>query len=297
MERLDMMLKAAKKMECLSEKYCGETECTDQRMKSVNGEDNCKWYHGGWMYCRLSGIVVTEDYLGNDFTEFFSENHDKDDINVLACGIADFGLLLHIIDRIPKDIIKRVHIYAVDICRTPLELCRWFFQQEETKKYNQVDIIYVKADATKLPFEAGFFNLITSYSFLTRMTSDLAGKVIKEWHRVLKRDGEVLTTIHINGDDGLPIGDFYRSDNEDMEFAMQKVYHFLDHNKELGEDFSEHMITMVERYLENIMSVVVPNNNAVQSMFDIFSYCGIKNVDQPGELEEVHKMTIVKAFK
>ena len=72
-----ILMQAAHQMDIISKKYCPLTGCNQNRMKGVDNNDNCEWYHGAWMYCRLSGIVVSEDYLGVNYQSFFQKHSEK----------------------------------------------------------------------------------------------------------------------------------------------------------------------------------------------------------------------------
>lgn len=286
-----ILMQAAHQMDLISKKNCLSTKCTQNRMKTVDNDDNCEWYHGAWMYCRLSGIVVSADYLGSNYQCFFQKRISESS-NILICGTADFAILEHIIKHIPKENKKQIHITILDICNSPLLLCRWFIN---TYYHDYVDYIdFVQADATNIPFEDGSFDLITSYSFLTRMIYSDAKKVVTEWYRLLKPGGTVLTTVHINNSKELE-GDFYRSDSANEQIALDKLNAFLvKYNFETS--YAETIGKKVKRYISNIMSTAI-SSKRLKELFNQYIYYDISYFDQPGELEDIHKMTIVNAVK
>lgn len=296
MEDFNLLLSACRAMDKISSIYCEKTICNDSRMKSVEALGNCYWYHGGWMYCRLSGIIVSNDYCGDLYSSFFGRKQKQNRINILICGLADFAILDHILSRIPKSIENRVFITVVDICESPLQLCDWFIHQPLNDYLHFADQIkYVKANAINLPFDNSTFDLITNYSFLTRMNITEMEKVVNEWTRVLKTDGEIFTTIRINSDDTLTSGEFYRSKNNDMETALQKVDDTI-HRLSLSTNEAVFMKIRVKKYLDNIMSVAIPSIDIIKRLFYqyklFFSF-----EDQQGELESIHRMIILRAIK
>ena len=290
-KKANLLIEAAKQMDIISHEYCNMTQCTNERMKAVEGELNCEWYHGGWMYCRLAGIVVSEDYLGKEYERFFIKHINSKRINILVCGLADFAILEHIIRRIPNKITNKIHITILDICNSPLKLCDWYLKKCIPTFLSHVD--YVVSDATKLPFEDNTFDLITSYSFLTRMIYNMASKVVNEWERVLKKEGNILTTVHIftslNHD-----GDFYISPNADKNYALKKADEFILLN-EIDDALSLIMKNKVKKYVSNIMSVAM-SEEKLKTLFSNFQL-EFTYFDQPGELEDVHNMIIVNAKK
>lgn len=285
-----VLMQAAHQMDLISKTHCLLTECTQNRMRSIENDYNCEWYHGAWMYCRLSGIVVSNDYLGNSY-QFFFEKYNAKPCNILICGTADFAILEHILQSIPKRNRKQTYITIIDICNSPLLLCQWFINTYHQEYAENIKLI--QANAINLPFEDHSFDLITTYSFLTRMIFNDAKKVVKEWYRVLKPNGTVLTTVHISDFKEFE-GNFYRSDLASEQFALNKLEQFLNQNTfELS--YAETIRCKVVRYISNIMSVAMSNEN-LKELFKRFTY-NISYFDQPGELEDVHKMAIVNAVK
>lgn len=295
MENKALLLEAAREMESISEQYCIKTECNDVRMKSAGALNNCKWYHGAWMYCRLAEVVVSNDYLGELYAAFFEKNKNKDCIRILICGLADFAILDHVLTRIPCYLANKVFITIVDICYSPLALCDWFIHQP-INNYScfQSNIEYCKSDATKLPFKNNTFDLITNYSFLTRMVTNEMQKTIAEWSRVLKQNGEIYTTIRINPDKTLREGDFNRN-NTGIEFAMDKVNNTIE-QLSLNESDAEKMKKKVRFYLQNIMSVAIPSIETIERLFSNYEL-KYSYEDQQGELEKIHRMVILQAKK
>ncbi len=285
-----ILMQAAHQMDIISKKYCPLTGCNQNRMKGVDNNDNCEWYHGAWMYCRLSGIVVSEDYLGVNYQSFF-QKHSEKQCSILICGTADFAIVEHIIQRIPERNRRQTHITILDICNSPLLLCQWFINNYYQEYIDNID--FVQADATNMPFEDNSFDLITTYSFLTRMVYSDAKKVVNEWHRVLKSKGTVLTTVRINNLKEFE-GKFYRSNSADEQFALDKLDKFL-FEYSLDSSYAEIIRAKVKGYISNIMSVAISS----ERLKDMFNYyiCDITYFDQPGELESVHEMAIVNAIK
>ena len=290
-ENVEILRKAALKMDRLSDSYCSFTDCNDERMKSVNGDNNCEWYHGSWMYCRLTGIVVSNDYLGSEYSHFF-ENCHSNHVNILLCGLADYALLAHLLRRVPECFSDKISVYLIDICESPLKLCQWYLTELGMFPHFANCVHYVKADAANLPFADNTFDLITSYSFLTRMIFSESQKICNEWYRVLKPGGMVLTTIHVTNDE--IEGDFYRSKSGSTDVAMAKVDKYAKSNQMSHKEYT-FLKRKVQKYVDNIMSSALSENN-VRKLFHGYIY-EIAHFDQPGELESVHKMVILKASK
>ena len=76
-------------------------------------------------------------------------------------------------------------------------LCDWFLNNINDFQAFKNNILFYQADATRLLFESNHFDLIATYSFLTRMSRPLRFKVTEEWRRILKKDGLILTSLTV----------------------------------------------------------------------------------------------------
>lgn len=290
-EDIELMMELATEMEAISEKYCLDTCCNDDRMKSANDEMNCKWYHAGWLYCRLAGIIISKDYLESQYRAFFLKKMDSERIDVLICGFADHALLMNIFATIPKPMVRKVHFTLIDICRSPIELCKLYV--EKTCPSLADRLTYLQADATSIPIPDRSFDLITTYSFLTRMSKPLMQKVLDEWFRLLKPDGEVLTTVRITTDSSAEES-FHRGSASSIAFGMDKIEAFLaSHN--VDSLYAGNMRKRAYEYLTNIMSSTLINTS-ITDFLDKYCY-ETWYYDQPGELEAVHKMMGLRVCK
>lgn len=284
-------MESADVMDRISSQFCRDTECNDERMKSASGIDNCEWYHSGWLYCRMAGIIISKDFLEDKYREFFYERVEKNKINVLICGFADYAILNNIISVIPEALKKNVYFTLIDICQSPIELCKWYVNKVYSDFKDQIS--YIKADATSIPIEDGKFDLITSYSFLTRMSKQLMKKVINEWHRLLSDDGIILTTVRITIGEEVQ-ENFSRSSSSSIAYGMNKVEEFIEKNH-ISPVLSIKIKNKAKNYLCNIMSSCLLDST-IKSSFDCLN-CSFWYYDQPGELESTHKMMGILAKK
>lgn len=289
-EDKELLFQAAIQMDKYSKEHCVNTPCTDKRMHDVENDCNCEWYHGAWMYCRMAKIVVTDDYFGEYYDTFFEQRRNSDRIDVLICGMADYALVAHVLRRIPSALIDKVYITLLDICNSPLLLCKWYIEKEFPQFLRCLTI--VRADATDIPFPGNSFDLITSSSFLTRMVYSEAEKVVMEWKRLLKSGGEIFTSVHVYNNSNCE-GEFYRSENADIEYAMKKLETCISEYS-ISDKYAEKMRQKVKKYLSNIMTVAMSESR----LKDLFNelYYSPERYDQPGELELIHQMILVRAI-
>lgn len=283
-DNIERMMELATHMDAIATCHCVRTECNNDRMRSATDIDDCEWYHAGWLYCRLAGIIISKDYLNERYKKFFSQRLNKDRIDVLICGFADHALLTNIIATIPKTLLSHVHFTLMDICRSPIELCQLYVKKFAPELTDRVT--YVQGDATNINMISDSFDLITTYSFLTRMSKPLMTKVLKEWLRLLKGDGEILTTVRVTAD-AQAEETFHRGSAASIEFGMEKVEKFLMQGI-VNDQFADRMRQRTYAYLTNIMSSTLKDSSILSVIADrpheVWYY------DQPGELESIHKM-------
>lgn len=81
------------------------------------------------------------------------------------------------------------HIEAIDLDKSVLKKA-----QENIKKSGLEDLIHVRqANALKLPFEDNSFDIVINEAMLTMLSPAAKDKAIKEYYRVLKPGGILLT--------------------------------------------------------------------------------------------------------
>ena len=74
-------------------------------------------------------------------------------------------------------------LYGIDMSQSMLELAKARLGESAELRL---------ADATHMPYEAGFFDLVICMLALHEMDGGMRGKVVGEIRRVLKRDGRIL---------------------------------------------------------------------------------------------------------
>jgi hypothetical protein len=123
---------------------------------------------------------------------------------VLISGTADYSMLAHVVAASGD---RAIDAHVVDLCRTPLQACRWFAQHNKLRVgLHEADLTDEKC-ATKLLTNSAqgdrrkgpAFDLIVTDAFLTRFTSDVVPAVLANWARLLKVGGSVVTTVRLHG--------------------------------------------------------------------------------------------------
>lgn len=148
---------------------------------------DCSWYHRSWQFLRILDLVSTPDWHAAFYAQTFSSiSAASVPKRALICGTADYGLLAHLHAALAT---KGWEIFVLDLCDTPLEMCKWFADQKNFQ------IRVLKGDALELDFRDGWFGLITSDAFLTRFEQNERRTIVSEWNRCLAPGGSIVTTI------------------------------------------------------------------------------------------------------
>lgn len=148
-----------------------------------NRESECSWYHGFWQYLRLFGLASSPGRHGRFFRDVLAPMNGR---RVLVSGCADYAMLAQVIGACPDS-----EIGVVDLCETPLHLCRWYAESSARTviTYN-ADILDWRTPET--------FDLVCSHSFLSRFPGARRPDLVSQWRRLLKPGGKVVTTTRIN---------------------------------------------------------------------------------------------------
>ena len=164
--------------------------------RSVSSK-TCESYHGWWQYWRLAGIESTPNWHAEFYKDFVAATLDQRERIALICGTADYGVLDHLVRAIPANLVASTRIAVVDLCRTPLKISSWYGNEYEKKYQRKLNLSLHRGDAMKLSFLDETLDLITTYAFLTRFPDYEKEIVVREWLRILKPGGRVITTARV----------------------------------------------------------------------------------------------------
>lgn len=187
-------------------------------------EDSCFWYHSIWQYLRLLDCVSSPDWHTDFYTasikEFIQEN-DSSSVDILISGCADNSMLYVITSALSEIIAERPdlrgRIVAIDLCNTPLIICRNWWNAEKEKSYGKHDNysrIFQKVEFTTVEkniftYSGCSFDLIVTDAFLTRFQKDSAISLLQHWKGLLKDSGQVITTVRLHTEPPLSLNKRY----------------------------------------------------------------------------------------
>lgn len=186
-------------------------------MKEDKGNQEKVWDEIASLWNEYKVKRVSEGYRKNLVKDFISEV--KGNILDLGCGAG-------------KNFYKiKGNLYGVDFSEKMLDLA------EENAKKNEIDVKLIKADFWKLPFDDEFFDKIIFMASLHCVETKVnRKKSLKECHRILKNNGEMLITVWNK--------DNVRWRNKDKEILagwnlgnkrVERYYYLYDENELINE--------------------------------------------------------------
>jgi ubiquinone/menaquinone biosynthesis C-methylase UbiE len=153
---------------------------------------SCRWYHGSWQYLRLVNVVSTPDWHFDFYKRSVGEAARLMPVGkILICGMADYGMLAHLLADLSSEQRVKYEITALDLCATPLRICEWFAERQS------VELRTLEEDALDMGLRDSWFGLILTDAFLSRFTDRERKEVVAEWRRVLAPGGFVVTTARV----------------------------------------------------------------------------------------------------
>ena len=152
--------------------------------------ESCSWYHGFWQYLRIFKLAPTpEKHTGFFLDALGSLAHDGKYGRVLISGAADYCMLAHVL-RAYRNKDARAHVTVVDLCDTPLYLCKWYAKlMSHPIDTRMSDIFEFKTDK--------HFDVICTQSLLSRYSDSMKKALVSKWRELLRPGGKIVTTVNI----------------------------------------------------------------------------------------------------
>ena len=266
-----LLLESAFMMEDLAMAHCEGSYVSEQ---------NCGWYHSSWQYLRIVDMVSTP-YWHQEFYQKALKKalSGKKQARILVSGTADYGMLQEIMMLEDNSSISEIII--LDLCRTPLEICEWFH-----KKYpsSAITLNYLQQDIVGNAFGDRSQDLIITDAFLTRFPPNMRKLIVKEWRRMLKEDGSIITTIRLGGNLATS-EDPVKSTDVDVKRYSQKAKNKVDTAGRLFKNIESKIIAKAKDYAKNIVSYPLADEREVQELFEGFDV-EVKVGTVNGEIQE-----------
>jgi len=251
-----LLLRSAEIMRRYARMYCGGNESAPA--------GDCGRYHGWWQYWRLVGLAATPDWHAGYYRDLLPSTSGAREFRVLICGTADYGILEHLVRAIPPSLRRRTQIAVLDLCRTPLEICSWYSSEYLGGPDAELRLSYHRSDALRSPFRDEAFDLITSYSFLSRFPHDDKERVVREWCRNLKPGGRIVTSARLAASAMEEVEEL-----DAAEFSRQVVWQMLA-DKPWLQPVSDTIDRLAFDYAQTVVSHPLPSPDYLHELFGGF---------------------------
>jgi hypothetical protein len=240
-------------------------------------KDDCSWYHGIWQYLRVFNMVSTPTWHSDFYFDGLRQVcADFENPRILISGTADYSMLAHVLWICNQQNCK-AEIVVLDLCETPLFLCRWYAKS-------------VSAEVATAPADIMTFSpskpidCVVTDAFLTRFSPVERVSVVQKWHSLLvPAKGKVITTTRIEtpAADGMVRATPAQSDSF-RHRAIREANKWADF---LSASPAEIGIR-AQRYAERMVSYPIESINELEELFtrNGFVIDSLKSTDLPGEM-------------
>lgn len=247
--------------------------------------EDCSWYHGVWQYLRIFNMVSTPTWHTKFYLDALQRLAARDqEVSILISGTADYSMLAHVLWAF-RSSAKRPRVTVLDLCETPLFLCKWYGKTVGER------IETVARDIMSYSPERPFDAIVTD-AFLTRFSPVERPDVARHWHDILRPGGEIITTIRI--EPGLSRAFIQATPEQADAFrrrALQEArrwHGFLAHPP-------EYIANRAQRYAERMTSYSMPSEGEARALLESvgFVVSEIQTVEVPGEMAGTKYVEVV----
>ena len=155
---------------------------------SASGQD-CSWIHGPWQYLRALRLVTTPEHQADFLCTALQSLARTAHRRVLISGAADYSMLAHVLRTYAKEGVS-ADVTVVDLCETPLFLCRWYARGFGVRVETVAsDILDYKAVEP--------FDLVCTHAFLEQFSPAGRKFLMAKWQKLLRPGGAVVTVTSL----------------------------------------------------------------------------------------------------
>ncbi|MDA0229187.1 MAG: class I SAM-dependent methyltransferase [Proteobacteria bacterium] len=221
------------------------------------GDEDCSWYHGFWQYLRIIGIVAAPERHAGFYAEALGGLAKSGDYpRILISANADYAMLAHLLHAYAGHI-ENIEIMVLDICETPLMLCKWYGARQGVRIETQASDI-VQWETTRQ------FDLIVTHSFLPMLPAAARQSLVAKWLGVLRPGGEVVSTTRINPE--WTEADIHPDLDRVQGFRENAQRQALKWQGVLGID-AEQLAAAAENYMRRMKSFSLTSEDELRTLF------------------------------
>ncbi len=226
------------------------------RRDPATGE-TCAWYHGLWQYLRLLDIGTVPGDHGAFFADALrAPLGERPRPRILISGAADYGTLAQVL-RACRRAGTDADITVVDICATPILLCRWYARRTSTRLATTVaDILDYAAPAP--------FDMVCTHSFLGNFDGAARRRLVARWRDLLRPGGRVVTVNRIRAADSPVLTSFTPEQTEALLDRLRTAAARGAPGLDLD---GERLLAMARAYAERKRTFTVRSPDEMRALF------------------------------
>lgn len=220
--------------------------------------ETCDWYHRVWQYLRILDLVSTPTWHSKFYLNWLcKDNFISKTRHVLISGTADYSLLAYVIQAFRQKNMPDIHV--LDMCATPLHLCRWY------AKRSKVEITTFQKNIFDLPTHLSY-DLITADAFLTRFSEKERPGLLSHWNKLLAIGGRVVTTARIEESQEIRPGPIGSTNNQIADFT-NRAFELAQLWREFVQIDPVQLQEWAQVYASKMISYSLKSQEDVQSVF------------------------------
>lgn len=267
-------------MNVLAGDYCKPKEAGGMEEWAIKNHPNavqdpvyCDWYHGTWQILRLLNMVAVpkwypfyRDTLADALTRVKRPN-------VLISAAADYGMLCTLHQAIEYAGVE-ADITLIDICQSPLQSSEWYAARNGVSLKCKCDNLL----SSGMP-EHGYDVVVTD-EFLTVLKDADKPVIVKQWQRILKPGGLMVTTAMIGKPTTMELRESYAAKARErlMQYGPQL---FSNYSTEL----EERLIADCARFASFHTRHMLRDEKQIRALFADagFKFQVLSETETPGE--------------
>ena len=170
----------------------------------------CAWYHGFWQYVRLLGLGASPSvHAARLLPALRSLARTGSHQRLLISGAADYSMLATVVTAYSAEN-ARLRPVVVDMCATPLYMCRWYADRIHC------EIATVASDIRSVAVTEPV-DVVCTHAFLGYFSPADRGPLIAKWASLLRPGGRMVTVQRIRS----------RADSAVVRFTPQEKAAFV----------------------------------------------------------------------
>lgn len=291
----EYLLKSCNLMRDIATHQCSGDYVRHGQIENMLPAD-CNWYHSAWQYLRVLDCVSAPQWHEQFYTEAFRSillnfAQKEKEFKVIITGTADYSMLYLLLKVLYEKKSKdedfsniNVIIDILDLCKTPLEICKWYVEQLIKEGYN--DIVWIENDGDYTqrikihpinmsigmftPLTHHYYDVVCTDAFLTRFYTSEVNSIISKWENILSPTGKIITTVRIHSSEQYDknLADLSCDINKFCDKVIKKFNNLSERDQRKMDISIEDLRFIAFRYIVRMKSNSLGNEHDIKQMFE-----------------------------